>query len=670
MGDNPADKPTPDASGWATKANLLCSDGRTIMPDAFKHQDQMEVPLVYQHDHEDPQNVLGHALLTHKPEGVWADLFFNRTPNGQHMKEAVVHKDIKWMSIFADKLIERAKEVYHGTIREVSLVLAGANPGATIQSVVLEHGDSLDELPDAGIIYTGLDFIVHADGTADPTDTTDNPGDGGKTLQDVYDTLDEDQLKLLHFLLGEEAAQHNTETDPNKVIKHADNGEEGSPVGTETDPNKVIKHNVFEKKDATGANVLVHKMEADDVRSVIKHAASCGSMKEAIQAYIDRNSEGGSLQHGIENLEILFPEARAMTQTPTWDKRRTEWVATVLNGVRKAPFARIKTWTADITYEAARAKGYIKGTMKKEEFFSIAKRETGPTTFYKKQKFDRDDIIDITDFDLIIWVKGEMRLMLEEEFARAILIGDGRDVDDEDKIPEDKIRPIAKDDPYYTITVNVDSDDVLDVIDTAILEREQYKGTGQPTFFTTQRFISRALTKRNDLDQKLYRNKAELAADLDVAAVIPVEVLSDEPDIVGIIVNLDDYSVGTDKGGEVTLFDDFDIDFNQYKYLIEGRSSGALRDPKTAMVLRKQVGDEVTATKPVFDGDAFTITVPDIAGVIYTDQDGNDVSDSVINMDEGDVVMITASADDGKHLANGRRMWSYMRPTGSSIVGP
>ena len=688
----------PDCSGWATKYNLLCADGKTIMEDAFAHQavagpealgdGTFQVPLVYQHDHDDVENVLGHAIMTPKPEGVWADVYFNKTGKAVHAKEAVDHKDIRHFSVWANKLTQRAAQVFKGHIKELSLVLGGANPGALIQSVSIEHADGTRDLLDGeAIIYTGIEWISHAD--------TNEGDDEGQTVQEVYDTLNEQQKELLHWMVGEVAAgntdgtlqqddmdDESTEdeddldnndagdagdTDPEDQNNSAD-GQEGTTVGTTTDVDDVIKHNIFEQKTRGGQKAV--GLSKDAMKGILAHAEICGSMKTAINAFVETNSD--VLSHGIENLELLFPEARAMTQTPTWDKRRTEWVGVVLNGVRQIPWSRIKTWTADITFEEARAKGYIKGNMKKEEFFSVAKRETGPTTFYKKQKFDRDDIIDITDFDLITWVKGEMRMMLEEEFARAILLSDGREVDHEDKIPEDKIRPIASDDPYYTIVVNVDSTDARTVADTVLVEMEQYKGKGSPIFFCKPRFLNHALVQRSELTgERIWKTAADLAAEMNVSRIVPVEVMAEDAyaSLIGVIVNLDDYGVGTDKGGEVNLFDDFDIDFNQLKYLIEARSSGALLDPKTAMAIFEEGGTAVTAGAPTIDRETYTVTIPDTAHVEYRDGSGvvlhalAATEATVIEMDAGDVLRIVAYPETGYFLNNGRREWSFLCPS-------
>ncbi len=406
-----------DFSGWATKAGVKCSDGRTIMPGAFRHQDKQQVPLVWQHGHSDPENVLGHAILEDRTDGVYAFAFFNNSPKAAHTKELLDHKDVKSLSIWANELVERSSRVIHGTIREVSIVLSGANPGALIENVTIRHSDGgEDVLDDEAIIYTGLE-LEHAATTTDKKDdsSTDNPDE---TIEDVYKTLDPKQQNLVHYLV-----QQALETDDSKKDDKGSSAEHGNTGDNNQEGTKMA--NVFEqgkdKKDA--GPVLSHA----DVAGIVADATKNGSMKQAVESY--------ALAHGITDIETLFPEAKALTASPEFFGRRTEWVNGVLSGARKTPFSRIKTHWADLNFDDARAKGYIKGTMKKEEFFGTASRVTTPATIHKKQKLDRDDIIDITDFDVVTWMKGEMRLMLDEEIARAILVGDGRAIDDEDKIP-------------------------------------------------------------------------------------------------------------------------------------------------------------------------------------------------------------------------------------------
>lgn len=596
----------PDFSGWATKAGLVCADGRTIMPDAFKHQDQMKVPLVWQHGHNDPENVLGHAILTNKPEGVWADGYFNNSPRAQHTHGLLEHGDINMMSIWANDLIERGKRVLHGAIREVSLVLSGANPGATIERVTIRHSDDmLEELEGEAIIYTGLELEHSASADDDEEDNNNDElshaSEGDLTVREVYDSMTEEQQAVLHFMLG--AALEGSDA----AAAHSNLDKEGITDMTG-------KRNVFETKGEAGdaGNSLSH----DAMKNILENAPKAGTLKAAIAEY--------GMQHGIDNIELLFPDAVAVNGgSPEWITRQMAWVSGWLSGTRKTPFSRIKSQSADLTFEDARAKGYIKGTLKKEQFFSIAKRTTEPKTVYKKQKLDRDDIVDITDWDVVAGIRQEMRFMLEEEIARAALIGDGRDIADEDKIDETKIRPIATDDEFYVTTVNVQLGDANsnynEVVDAVITNRSKLRGSGNPNFYTTETHIAKFLTLRDTLGHRIYKTLADLAAELRVNAIIPVEVLEDEPDIIGIIVNPADYTYGATRGGEITTFDDFDIDYNQYKYLIETRLCGALTKYKSAMVVREAAGVNalVTPAMPAFDPETGALTITDQTGVIY-----------------------------------------------------
>ena len=630
-----------DFSGYATKAGLKCSDGRTIMPDAFKHQDQMTVPLVWQHAHNEPTNVLGHAVLENRPDGVYTYGFFNSTPQGQSAKALVEHGDITFLSIYANQLIERAKQVFHGAIREVSLVLAGANPGAKIDFVAIQHSDGeVENLEDEAIIYTGL-TLVHGDAVEEEEEEEEDLAhEDQKTVQDVYDSLSDEQKDVVHFMIG--AALEGASAE------HSNN--EGNDL-THQEGSDNMTHNVFEK---TGAEGAVHTLSHDDMRGIVQDAIKGGSLKDAVQNY--------AIKHGIENIEVLFPDAKNLSDRPEFDKRRTEWVSGVINGVRHSPFAKVKTQSADLTHDAARAKGYIKGSMKKEEFFSVSKRTTGPTTVYKKQKLDRDDIIDITDFDVVAWMKAEMRMMLEEELARAILISDGRAVDDEDKIKDPVgategtgIRSIANDHELFVATVNVNLDDanstMLELVDAIIGARALYKGTGTPTFYTTEALITKLLLTRDTLNRRLWKNVAELADELRVSSLVPVEVMEDEPDLVGIMVNLADYNIGADKGGEVNLFDDFDIDYNQYKWLIETRVSGALTKIRSAVVFRKTAAANVLATpdQPAFDGATNTITIPTVTGVDYKIDNVTQAAGPVVITED---TLVTSSPKAGYYFAN------------------
>lgn len=611
-----------DFSGWATKAGLKCSDGRTIMPDAFKDQDSHRVPLVWAHGHSEPENVLGHVLLENRPEGVYAYGFFNDSERGQHTKGLVQHKDITCLSIWANQLIERTGKVLHGAIREVSLVLSGANPGARIDNVTISHGEGLDdeELPDEAIIHTGLELDLdgefeHAEG--------DGASDGDeKTIEDVWNSMTEEQQTVTQYMVGE-ALESATEMKQSAIDEVVD--EAVTEAVTEA-----IKHydeeltkleglnnmtkNVFEQEKATVS--LSH----NEMQAIVESAKKSGSMKDAVQEY--------ALAHNITDIDQLFPEARTISDVPEFLKRRVEWVASFTNGTRKSPFSRIKTLHADITEDEARAKGYIKGNLKREEFFAVTKRITLPTTVYKKQQLDRDDMIDITDFDVVTWLKGEMRIMLDEELARAALIGDGRDVSHEDKINEGNIRPIAKDHELYVTYVNVNLDDSLstvqEVIDQIVLNRRHFRGTGTPNMYTTETYISKFLLLKDTTGRKIYRNLDELAAELRVAEIIPVEVMEEEADLVCVIVNPVDYVMGADKGGSVTMFDDFDIDYNKYKYLIETRMCGALVKLKSAIVVKKVVGTLILATpqEPGFVSDTGVVTIPTVTGVVYKQADG------------------------------------------------
>ena len=663
-----------DFSGWATKSGLKCSDGRTIMSGAFRHQDQTKVPLVWQHGHNDPENVLGHVLLEHREEGVYGYGFFNKSPKAVHAHGLLEHKDINQLSIWANQLVERAGKVLHGAIREVSLVLAGANPGALIENVTIRHSDGgEDVLEEEAIIYTGLELehedlqeqkdakeqkeetddkkVVHAEGDDDDDDGDD---DGGKTVEDVYDSMSDEQKQVVHYMLGValESAKSDLQQDN---LGDADNKDK-------EDKEPTMTHNVFEKKEEAGSLlsgkgvVLSHA----DISGIVSDATKMGSLKDAVESY--------ALQHGIDDIDTLFPEAKALTGTPELDKRRTEWVSTVLNGTRKSPFSRVKTLAANLTEDEARAKGYITGDLKKEEYFSVSKRVTTPQTIYKKQKLDRDDILDITDFDVVAWLKGEMRLMLDEEIARAILIGDGRDVSDEDKINEGNIRPIAKDHQLYTtvVTVNIDdaSSNVREIIDALILNRKYYKGSGLPTMFTTETVIAQFMLLVDGMERRLYRSLEELASELRVQSIVPVEVMEEEDEVLAVLVNLNDYVVGADKGGNVSMFEDFDIDYNQQKYLIETRISGALAKLKSAMVVKKTgAGTDtvVVPAAPTFDGTE--VTIVDTTDVVYK----NAETDAVVNaagspyaVAEGDTMTVVAEPAAGRFFAvSANTTWTF-----------
>jgi hypothetical protein len=624
----------PDFSGWASKYGLRCSDGRTIIPNAFSHQDQERVPLVWQHGHSSPENVLGHTILEHRAEGPYCYGYFNETAQAKNAKTLVEHEDISALSIFANSLVEKAKQVSHGVIREVSLVLAGANPGALIDNIEIAHSDgTVDMVSDEAVIYTGLD-LEHAErstGETEMPETKPESNNDELTVQDVYESMTAQQQEIVHYMVG--AALENSEVSDSSTAAHSNTetetsaSEEEDITHEDKDENEMSGRNVFETasegRNESPRTVLSH----DAMRGIASDAVKRGSLKEAVEDY--------AFKHGIENIDTLFPDARTITDTPEFDRRRNEWVSQVLNQVRKSPFSRIKSITADITHAEARAKGYVKGTLKKEEFFGLMKRVTTPSTVYKKQRLDRDDILDITDFDVVLWLKAEMRLMLDEEIARAILIGDGRDVDDEDKIRDPKgatdgagIRSIINDDDLYAATITIDVDGDLrktDVVDKILESMRFYKGSGLPSFYTTLPVMTQMLLARDIQGRRYYRTSTDLASELGVAGVVAVEVMEDEPDLVGIVVNLQDYTVGADRGGEVSFFDDFDIDYNQYNYLIEARSSGALTKIRSALVLRQAAAGatKVTPKEPTFDPDTSHFTIVDTTGVTYRRSDTN-----------------------------------------------
>jgi hypothetical protein len=674
----------PDFSGWATKYGLRCSDGRTILNGAFEHQDGERVPLVWAHGHNSPENVLGHGILEHRAQGSYVYGFFNETAQAKNAKTLVQHEDISALSIFANALVEKAKQVSHGMIREVSLVLAGANPGALIDNIEIAHADGdIVTVADEAIIYTGLD-LEHASLPSAETETTATTEttaataatDDDTTVQDVYEAMTKDQQEVVHYMVGAALESSATATTSTTTTD--------SEVTTSASEEEVVTHEDKDEKEMSGRNVFEAASEAekstprttlshDAMRGIAADAVKRGSLKEAVEDY--------AFKHGIENIDTLFPDARTITDTPEFDRRRNEWVTQVLGKVRKSPFSRIKSITADITHSEARAKGYIKGTLKKEEFFGLMKRITTPSTVYKKQRLDRDDILDITDFDVVLWLKAEMRLMLDEEIARAILIGDGRDIDDEDKIRDPKgatdgagIRSILNDDDLYAATITIDVDNDLrktDVVDKILESMRFYKGSGLPTFYTTLPVLTQMLLARDSQGRRYYRTATELAAELGVESVVSVEVMEDEPDLVGIAVNLVDYTVGADRGGEVSFFDDFDIDYNQYKYLIEARSSGALTKIRSALVIRQAAAGatKVTPKEPTFDDDTSHLTIVDTTGVTYRRGDTNaavTATGSPYTIAEGVDLTIYAVANAGYFFDNNvEDEWTFRGTAGS-----
>jgi Phage capsid family len=573
-----------DFSGYATKAGLKCSDGRTITPDAFKHMDGKTVPLVWQHGHSDPANILGHAVLEARSDGMYTYGFFNDTPSGMSSKTLVRHKDITNLSIYANQLVEKGKVVLHGAIHEVSLVLSGANPGALIDYISVAHSDGdVETLEDEAIIYTGLS-LEHENRPNSNVEEELVHADDEETIEDVYNSLSPKQKDVVHYMIGVALESNDKEVsqsdeDPSEeVLEHQEGNE--------------MTHNVFEQNGVVQDKrpTLTH----DQLSAIMADAKKGGSLKDAVLEH--------AVTYGIENIDLLFPDAKTITSSPEFVARRMEWVAGVLNGTRHSPFSRIKSVSADITLDKARAKGYVKATLKQDEFFGLAERVTTPQTVYKKQKLDRDDIIDITDLDVVAWLKAEMRVMLDEEIARAVLIGDGRNVASTDKIKEDYIRPIAKDDEFYTHQTSIASTVVGDdLIDQILLQREFYRGSGNPTMYCTERFLTELLVLKDTTGRRLYESEAALATALRVSKIVTVPVMEDATvidvgdgttvlELLAILVNLSDYTLGADKGGAVSMFDDFDIDYNQYKYLIETRLSGALTKFKSAQVIARRPG--------------------------------------------------------------------------------
>lgn len=619
-----------DFSGWATRANLKCSDGRTIMKNAFAHNDGQVVPLVWNHQHNDLNSVIGKALLENRDEGVYAYCKFNDTETGQTARLLVKHGDVNSLSIYANQLKQNMSNVIHGNIRELSLVLAGANPGAYIDSVIMHGEESSEE----AIIYTGENiYLSHSD-----TDLEEEQNlNDGKSIVDIFNTLSEKQKNVAYFIIGQaleggDEVEHSYYDYEDEYMYHAEEGEEtvgdifdtfseeqkeavyaiiGSIIEDDDEDdeeedvehsyydyedeymyhadeyeggNDYMKHNVFDNTEIMTGDALSHSQMA----TIISDAKRYGSLKESFLAHAE--------EYGIDQIEYLFPEARNVTNQPTFIQRDMGWVSKVMGAVSKNPFSRIKSTFADITEDEARAKGYMKGNYKKEEVFSLLKRTTTPTTVYKKQKLDRDDVVDITDFDVVAWLKSEMRMMLDEEIARAILIGDGRLNSSDDKIKEDCIRPIVKDEDLFNIKAKVtvksaatDDEKAKAFIRAAIKARKNYKGSGEPTLYTTEDIVTDCLLLEDTTGRTIYESVQQLATKLRVKEIVIVPVMEnqevDSKPLMGVIVNLNDYKVGADKGGAINMFDDFDIDYNQQKYLIETRCSGALVKPYSAITL-------------------------------------------------------------------------------------
>ena len=621
-----------DFAGYATKNNILCTDGRTIRKNAFASQNGKTVPLVWNHGHDDPGNVIGHALLENRNDGVYCYCYLNNTKKAKDTKEIINHGDVHSLSIYANHLTQKAGDVLHGLIREVSVVLAGANSGAEVEWFPgIAHGDD-EEAEMDGFILKGFyedDFISHSDkkrideDEEEPEEDEEEPEeedddmnekkknlkhadtDSGseETVQDVIDSMNEKQKNVMYALVGAAA-----------------NGE----LDSSDKEDEEVKHNVFDE-DTRSGNFLSHS----DEQEIIADAKRMGSLKDAYLAHCESLGldEEDALQHadaatyGIDHIEALFPEYKSLNTPPEWIKRDTTWVSKVLNAAHHTPFSRIKSMFANLTEDEARAKGYIKGKFKKEQVFSLLKRTTDPQTIYKKQKLDRDDQIDITDFDVVAWIKSEMRGQLDEELARAILVGDGRLTSDDDHISEEHIRPIWKDADLFAVKVTItmkanatDDDRARAFLRANLKARKYYKGSGSPSMFTTDSLLSDILLLEDGVGRMLYETDAVVATKCRVKEIVPVEImegLTDDTqgDLAAIVTNMADYNVGADKGGSVSMFEDFDIDYNQMKYLIETRCSGALVKPYSALVFSFKQGSGSTTTI-TFSGDGmdeFTI---------------------------------------------------------------
>ncbi len=629
-----------DFCGYATRNNIKCADGRTIRKDAFKDCDGEIVPLVWGHKHDDPGKVLGHAILKNLDDGVYTYGVFNDTEAGKNAKELVRHGDITALSIYANNLVQKAGDVLHGVIREVSLVLAGANPGARIEDLSFEHDFDEDSDDFEALIFNGenielahsaerlsarqqamidrqyLDIarkqeylnhqlayadqvLAHANEKMEEAEMANNvQNEDNRTVKDVFDGMTEEEKNVVYFMIGQ-ALEQKEEEDAK------------------------VAHNVFESDNYTQS--LIH----DAMETVIADGPKYGSLRKSYEHHMNDGALAHAIDttgmttpsawtpdgngayatgtgYGINGIDYLFPEARELHNPPEFIKRDTDWVDVVLGGVHKTPFSRIKTTFANITEDEARAKGYIKGNQKKDEFFALMKRITTPQTVYKKQKFDRDDIIDITDMNIVAWVKTEMRMMLNEELARAILIGDGRSISSDDKINESNIRPIVSDVDLFTIKKVVsagstDEETAKNAIKVALRARKDYKGSGNPIFITTEDWLTSMLLIEDTIGRRLYNTENDVAAAIRAKKIVTSPVLENYTDasnreLIGIFVNLNDYNVGTDKGGEINMFDDFDIDFNQFKYLIETRCSGALTMPYSAIALFKAASSATTTT--------------------------------------------------------------------------
>lgn len=610
-----------DFGGWATKNNIKCSDGRTILKDAFKQNDGQKVPLVWNHQHNDPSEVLGHALLENREEGVYAYCKFNNTESGQTAKSLVTNGDVDKLSIYANRLKTHMNNVMHGCIREVSLVLAGANPGAFIDTVI-SHGEDA-EAEEEGIIYTDeyIETIEHSDDESDKKGETDMEDENKKvdeekkdennekTIQEVFETLNEEQKNAVYAIVGqalehsddsEDESEDDSKDESEDDSENKDNDSEDNSENNNDEGEEDMKHNVFDN-DKNNDEVLQH---SEILASAIQDAKKYGSLKESVIEHAAINN--------ITDIGKLFPDATALNKEPIMIEKDQTWVGKIINTIKHTPFSRVKVTMGKMTEPQARAKGYIKGNKKTNIQMAALNRIVTPTTVYIKNEIDRDDVIDITDFDVVAWQKREMRKELDKELALAALLGDGRDISDNDKINEQNIIPIIKDvDTFtikYTITEGVDYKQANNsasnndsftkgIIRAAIRSRKEYKGSGSPTFFTTEDYLTDMLLIEDQNGRRIYESLAQLALALRVKEIVTIPEMEQEAykDIVGVIVNMADYTMGADKGGSVNMFDDFDIDYNQMKYLMETRCSGALTVPYSAIVLKKTVASSSDA---------------------------------------------------------------------------
>ena len=610
-----------DFGGWATKNNIKCSDGRTILKDAFKQNDGQKVPLVWNHQHNDPSEVLGHALLENREEGVYAYCKFNNTESGQTAKSLVTNGDVDKLSIYANRLKTHMNNVMHGCIREVSLVLAGANPGAFIDTVI-SHGEDA-EAEEEGIIYTDeyIETIEHSDDESDKKGETDMEDENKKvdeekkdennekTIQEVFETLNEEQKNAVYAIVGqalehsndsEDESEDDSKDESEDDSENKDNDSEDNSENNNDEGEEDMKHNVFDN-DKNNDEVLQH---SEILASAIQDAKKYGSLKESVIEHAAINN--------ITDIGKLFPDATALNKEPIMIEKDQTWVGKIINTIKHTPFSRVKVTMGKMTEPQARAKGYIKGNKKTNIQMAALNRIVTPTTVYIKNEIDRDDVIDITDFDVVAWQKREMRKELDKELALAALLGDGRDISDNDKINEQNIIPIVKDvDTFtikYTITEGVDYKQANNsasnndsftkgIIRAAIRSRKEYKGSGSPTFFTTEDYLTDMLLIEDQNGRRIYESLAQLALALRVKEIVTIPEMEQEAykDIVGVIVNMADYTMGADKGGSVNMFDDFDIDYNQMKYLMETRCSGALTVPYSAIVLKKTAGSSSDA---------------------------------------------------------------------------